>query len=143
MNIASSNPKHVRRDTPPDQKVNHNSVSLSPALQLTNFNDDMLYQLCHYLPLHETNVLARSCKRLDQVIDKGFLSSEGQSWFVRFGPVQQNQFRAKDRTPINLSTSKWMSFFRPFSVTRGPAGLTGNTRFIYGRTTSRKSRHIG
>ena len=102
---------------PPDQKVNHNSASLSPVLQLTNFNDDMLYQLCHYLPLHETNVLARSCKRLDQVIDKGFLSSEGQSWFVRFGPVQQNQFRAKDRrakdrTPINLSTSKWMSFFR-------------------------------
>ena len=109
MNIAYSNPKHVRRDTSPDQKINHNSVSLSPALQLTNFNDDMLYQLCHYLPLHETNVLARSCKRLDQVIDKGFYRLR-----VKAGLSDSGQYNrmAKDRTPINLSTSKWMSFFR-------------------------------
>ena len=109
VNIASSNPKHIRRDTPTDQKVNENSVSLSPALQLTNFNDNMLYRLCHYLPLHETNVLARSCMRLDQVIDKGFLSSGGQSWFVRFGPVQQNQFRAIAKANNDDDLKGWLT----------------------------------
>ena len=109
VNIASSNLKHVRRDNPPNRPVNQNCVSLSPAIQLTNFNEDILYQLCRYLPLHETNVLARTCKRLDQVIDKGFLSSEGKSWFIRFGPVQQNQFRGIAKAYNDDDLKEWLT----------------------------------
>ena len=109
VNIASSTPKHVHHDTSPNQPVNHNCVSLSPAIQLTNFNDDTLYQICCYLPLHETNVLARTCKRLDQVIDKGFLSSEGKSWFIRFGPVQQNQFRGIAKANNDDDLKEWLT----------------------------------
>ena len=109
VNIASSNPKHVHRDTSPNRPANQNCASLSPTIQLTNFNDDMLYQLCHYLPLHETNVLARTCKRLDQVIDKGFLSSEGKRWFIRFGPVQQNQFRGMAKANNDDDLKEWLT----------------------------------
>ena len=109
VNIAACNSKHVRRDTSPTRPENQNCVSLSPTIQLTNFNDDILYQLCRYLPLHETNVLARTCKRLDQVIDKGFLSSEGKSWFIRFGPVQQNQFRGIAKANNDDDLKEWLT----------------------------------
>ena len=128
VNIASSNPKHVRRDTAVDKQINKNIVSLSPALQLTNFNHDILYQLCSYLPLHETNVLARTCKRLDQVIDKGFLSSEGKSWFIRFGPAQQNQFRSMAKANDDDDLKEWLT-------------TPGNDQAIFQQLIRRRKRH--
>ena len=109
VNIASSSPKHVYRDTPSDRQVSQRVVSVNPSPQLTDLHDDVLYQLCRYLPLNETNVLARSCKRLDQVIDKGFLSYEGRTWFARFGPEQQNQFRAIAKTNNDDDLKAWLT----------------------------------
>ena len=109
VNVASSSPKHVRRRTLPDGQVTQKAVSVTPPLQLTDLHEDMLYQLCRYLPLHETNVLARSCQRLDQMIDKGFLSSEGRTWFARFGPEQQNQFRAIAKTNSDDDLRDWLT----------------------------------
>ena len=109
VNIAHSSPKHACRDTPSDGQVSPRAVSVNPSLQLTDLQEDIVYQICRYLPMHEMNVLARSCKRLDQVIDKGYLSSDGQIWFARFGPEQQNQFRTIARNTTDDDLKAWLT----------------------------------